>query len=104
MGFFDFLLKKEACPLCSAPMGLFNSQTLRGSASICLQCAKGLRCKFPNEEREQLDEFGETEYNATGSVETYMYDHLSKASLEEVKRVMQNIIYYAPLFSKMLTT
>ena len=94
MGFFDFLFKKEACPLCSAPMGLFNSQVLQGRASICLQCAKGLRCKFPNEEREKLDEFGETEYNATGSVETYMYDHLSKASLEEVKRVKSELDGY----------
>ena len=94
MGFFDFLFKKEACPLCSAPMGLFNSRVLRGSGSICLKCAEGLRCKFPTEERESRDEFGDKIYNSTGRVDTYTYDYLSHASLEEVKRVKSELDSY----------
>lgn len=90
MGLFDFLKKDkeaETCPLCGEVLGVFNSRALGDGTSICSKCAGELRTEFPVEEREELDEFGNTEYNSRGFVKTYMYDSLSKATLEDVKRV-----------------
>ncbi len=88
MGLFDlFKREKETCPLCSEPLGLLNSIVLGDGSSICNKCANGLRSVFPIEEREEEDEFGDVVYNSQGNVSTYLFDHLSTATLEDVQRV-----------------